>query len=151
MKFILVILGLTLLMGCKTENEFNEKDVTEEIQSVFEDFYSKYDSGDIAFTEYYSEDVIRLAPSGNFTEGVEEFRKNWKQRLEDDAFELYGFGEPRFVVSREQVVSFNEYDEVFIDPESGDSTRYTGTWVAVWQKQSGDQWKIKMTTWHSGQ
>lgn len=151
MKYAMTILLFSILVGCETKSEYSEESVTQEIQRVFNDFYSKYNNRDIAFTDYYSDDVIRLAPSGEFTEGVETFREGWKETIENDAFELLSFGEPRFIISREQVVSFNKFDEVFIDPENGDSTRYTGTWVAVWQKQPDDQWKIEMTTWHSGQ
>lgn len=136
-------------MGCETRTDKSTEEIEKEFRVVFEDFYEKYESEDLGFVDYYSDDVIRLGPSGQYTKGVEDFRKTWVERIENDSFDLLGFGEPQLIVSREQVVSFNEFDEIFISPESGDTTRYTGTWVSVWQKQPDDQWKIKMTTWHS--
>lgn len=149
MKYLISILLLTTIIGCSEGADFDKDTTQKEIEAVFDEFYAKYEGEDITFTDYYSDDVIRLAPSGNYTEGVEEFREGWEQTISDDSFELLGFGEPRFIISKEQVVSFNEFDELFISPESGDTTRYTGTWIAVWQQQSDDQWKIKMTTWHT--
>lgn len=145
----LLILTLALLIGCTESSTYSDEQVRAEIQNVFDDFYTKYESEDISFTDYYTDDVIRLAPTGEFTDSVHEFREGWKQTIQDDSFELLDFGEPRFVISPEQVVSFNTFDEIFIAPETGDTTRYTGTWVAVWQKQESGEWKIRMTTWHS--
>lgn len=147
--FNICILVSIFLSGCSGTNGETEEQVKTEIQTVFEDFYSKYENEDLSFTDYYTDDVIRLAPSGEFTDSVDEFRERWKQTIEDDSFDLLDFGEPRFIISPEQVVSFNTFDEIFIEPESGDTTRYTGTWVAVWQKQDNGDWKIRMTTWHS--
>lgn len=149
MRLLSIGVLLIMLTACQQTTEFSEEDIRKEIGNVFDDFYEKYESEDFAFTDYYDEDVIRLAPSGKYTEGVEEFKKNWKRTIEEDSFELLSFGEPRFVISREQVVSFNTFDEIFVESETEDTTRYTGTWIAVWQKQQEGDWKIQMTTWHS--
>lgn len=148
-RLIAIVVLTVFLVGCTANERKSKASVKAEVRTVFDDFYSKYEGEDIAFTDYYTEDVIRLAPSGEYTEGVEEFRKGWEETIENDSFELLSFGEPRFIVSQEQVVSFNTFDEIFIEPESGDTTRYTGTWVAVWQMQPDDSWKIRMTTWHT--
>lgn len=149
-NILLTVFCLSLLpLSCSQKGQANSEAVKKEITQVIEDFYTKYENEDIAFVDYYREDVIRIGTNGESTVGNKSFRDSWEQRIKNDSFDLISYGKPEVILGREQVVSYNTFDEIFIDPESRDTSRATGTWIAVWQKQANGDWKIQMTTWHT--
>lgn len=149
-KIFLFVFCLALLpLSCSQKKQADSKSVKKEITRVIEDFYTKYKNEDIAFVDYYSEDVIRLGTNGESTVGNKSFRDSWEQRIKNDSFDLISYGKPEVIVGTEQVVSYNTFDEIFINPETRDTSRAIGTWIAVWQKRANGDWKIQMTTWHT--
>ena len=147
-KISLFLLCIALI-SCSRDQQYNSASDKKEVIAAVEDFYSKYENEDIAFVDYYRDDVIRMGTDGNVSVGNESFRKKWEERIENDTFELISYSKPKILYGKEQSVSYNTFDEIFIDPETQDTTRATGTWIGIWQKQSSGEWKIRMSTWHS--
>ncbi|WP_138429823.1 hypothetical protein [Fodinibius saliphilus] len=131
-KTFLVVLCITLFfISCTPVQQPSSETIKKEITQVIGDFYTKYKNEDIAFVDYYRNDVIRIGTDGKPVMGNKSFREKWEQRIQDDNFDLLSYGKPEVIVGKEQVVSYNTFDEIFINPESKDTSRATGTWIAV--------------------
>lgn len=114
---------------------------------TFTQFYETYARADIGFVDYYTDDVITIDDAGEVTMGSAMYREAWTENFQQYTIDLLEYTKPQIVFSRDQIVSYNDYDELFISNETGDTTRVRGTWIGVWER-TGDVWRVRLNTFH---
>lgn len=147
--FILSLFVFFALNSCveKKQPQVNKDEVIESFLKDFNLFYNTYAKADIGFIDYYTDDVKTIDTNGNLTEGSEAYREVWTKNFEKYDIDLLEYTQPGIVFSYDQIVSYNDYNELFINKETGDTIRVEGTWIGVWQKVD-EQWKVKLNTFH---
>lgn len=148
----LLLLVLVLLISCeeKMKNKEAAEDPQTEVLQEFNDMYEVYAQGDQEFFQFYEEDFVRLDSKGKITTGVSNPRQEWKEFMNTHSLKLLSYAQPEMIVSPDQVVTINDFEELFIQKEAQDTAYNRGVYVAVWSRQPDDTWKISMDTWHAG-
>lgn len=150
MKSLILILSASILLSSclKTEqSQSNEEEVIADFLIRFNQFYETYARADIDFIDYYTHDVVTIDTNGKITKGSEVYRDAWTENFRNYEIDLLEYTKPGIVFSQDQIVTYNDYDELFIHKETRDTTRVQGTWIGVWQKID-NQWMVKMNTFH---
>lgn len=149
MKNTLLMALLFITISCNQNNAVNEEKIKTEVGKAWKGLYNDYENANISFTDYYQEDVIRMGTDGGYEVGKEIFKKGWVDHYKDNEVQLLAYSQPTILPSRDQAVTFNTYDEIFINKQTQDTTFVKGTWVAIWKRQQNGSWKICMSTWHN--
>jgi len=89
-----------------------------------------------------------MGTDGTYEIGKDVFKQGWIESAEKFDMVLLNYSQPTVLVGQDQVVTFNTFDELFINKETRDTTEVHGTWLGVWKKQEDGSWKLRMTTWH---
>ena len=136
--------------ACKSEpKKPSEEDIKKEITTAFNNLYKDYSNADVEkFSEYYLDDVVRMGSDGTTQVGKAKFVEGWKESYKKYKVVILDYSEPTIFPGEDQSMTYNTYHELFIDRETQDTTEVRGTWVALWQKQKDNTWKLRMTTWH---
>lgn len=148
-RLLFIVFFPLLISGCNNEEIQSEQEIEKEITELFNNLYQDYKVFDVdKFTSYYQDDVIRMGENGKYQVGKEIFKNNWIESSQKSDMVLLDYSQPTVLVGQDQVVTFNTYDELFIDKQTRDTTRVNGTWIGIWKKQDDGSWKLRMTTWH---
>lgn len=147
--FLCGFLFLFLFTSSKTfaQEVQTDEEILEEFTEVFYEFYEIYKSSDIAFVDYYSEDVQSMDNTGEVVVGSADYKDIWAKNFSEMKITKLDYTAPEILFSRDMMVTYNDYDEEFTDHKSGEVTGVRGTWLAVWKKVDGD-WKVVMNTFH---
>ena len=147
---ILIVFCAAILITCQqqTNDLRSQEEVITEFKEQFNQFYETYAAADIAFVDAFTEDAISMDTNGELMTGRDAYREAMVQMFNTYDIDLLNYTEPGIVYSPEQIVSYNDYEELFIHKESGDTTHVHGTWLGIWQKENED-WKVKMSTFHT--
>ncbi len=146
--FIFIIFSF-LLLSCQSDSvdSRSQEQVLEEFTTQFNQFYETYSNADPSFLDMYADDVISIDTNGDRMRGSEPYRDAIIQMFDTYEIDLLDYTQPELVYSDGQIVSFNDYEELFITKSTGDTTRVEGTWIGVWQ-HDGEKWVVKMNTFH---
>ena len=148
-KITLFLILAVLIIGCNESEVQSDKEIESEITKLYNNLYEDYRAFDVdKFTNYYQDDVIRMGTDGTYETGKDIFKKGWIESAEKFDMVLLDYSKPTVLVGQDQVVTFNTYDELFINKETRDTTEVHGTWIGIWKKQEDGSWKLRMTTWH---
>lgn len=145
---LLILTIAMVLLGCENQPKIEPSDSKVEVKKAWEALYEHYANGDLRFTDYYQDDVIRMGTTGEYRTGKKVFKEGWQKYYEENEVKLLDYSQPTILESQDQSVTFNTYKEIFIDKETRDTTYVEGTWIAVWKRQDDKSWKIRMSTWH---
>lgn len=138
-----------LVISCRGEpkGESSAEETTREFIAQFNEFYETYSNADISFLEWYASDVVSIDTNGDQIIGREAYRDAIEQMFDQYEIDLLSYSEPDLFMSDSQIVSVNDYEELFISKSTGDTTRVAGTWIGVWQND-GERWVVSMNTFH---
>jgi ketosteroid isomerase-like protein len=145
-----VILSLLFLISCQKEpsSPASQEEAITQFKKQFNLFYDTYSAADISFVETFTEDVISMDTNGELMTGRDAYRESMVQMFDTYEIDLLNYTEPGIIYSPDQIVTYNDYEELFIHKETGDTTRVHGTWLGIWQKEN-NEWKVKMNTFHT--
>ena len=146
---LLIILCTMILISCQQPNDSpSQEEVITEFKEQFNQFYETYAAADIAFVDAFTEDAISMDTNGALMTGRDAYREAMIGMFDTYDIDLLNYTEPGIVYSQGQIVSYNDYEELFIHKSSGDTTHVHGTWLGIWQKENED-WKVKLSTFHT--
>ena len=148
--FPLIVISVTILISCQQQSNEppSQEEVITEFKKQFNQFYETYAAADISFVDAFTEDAISMDTNGELMTGRDAYRDAMVQMFSTYEIDLLNYTDPGIVYSADQIVSYNDYEELFIHKESGDTTHVHGTWLGIWQKENGE-WKVKMNTFHT--
>jgi len=138
-----------ILISCQQPNDSpSQEEVITEFKEQFNQFYETYAAADISFVDAFTEDAISMDTNGELMTGRDAYREAMIGMFDTYDIDLLNYTEPGIIYSPNQIVSYNDYEELFIHKESGDTTHVHGTWLGIWQKENED-WKVKLSTFHT--
>ncbi|MBL4708761.1 MAG: hypothetical protein JKY48_10035 [Flavobacteriales bacterium] len=87
------------------------------------------------FTNVFPETPIRKI-SKDSTKAI------WEGIYNRNDVQLISRGKPSLITSEDMVIYHNNFHEIFINKQSQDTIKITGTYVVAWRRQPNDSWKI---------
>ncbi|QGY44757.1 hypothetical protein GM418_14095 [Maribellus comscasis] len=149
---IMVVL-FCILIGCendiKTEvvTKTSDSDLTALIIKQVDSLYSVYERFDYDWIEFYADNYTAIYPDSPIRHLTKDSLKaQWKQIYAKYEVKLIHRGRPTIIPSEDMAVSYNTFNEIFINKENSDTIKNVGTYIINWKRQSDDSWKIVFET-----
>lgn len=149
----LVILMSSFLIGCehnqntvpqtKTSNAELKTIITAQVDSL----YSVYEKFDYDWIEFYADNYTAIYPDSPIQHLTKDSLKaQWEDIYAKYDVKLIHRGRPTIIPSEDMAISYNTFNEIFINKESLDTIKNVGTYIISWKKQPDDSWKIVFET-----
>ena len=113
--------------------QLSPQDVGPFIARLTGDFYAD------EFTAIYPETPVKLTNKDSLKAQWEGIYKKYDVQLVDR-------GEPTIIESEDMAISYNSFNEIFINKETRDTIKNVGTYIIAWKRQADDSWKIEFET-----
>ncbi|WP_339666240.1 hypothetical protein [Maribacter arcticus] len=156
-KGIILVLYVGLFsIGCQSEVEQKETPKTSnaEIENLIkkhvDSLYSIYDNFGYEWIEFYDDTFTSIYPETPINiNSKDSLKSQWKRIYDKYDVKLISRGEPTVITSEDMAMSYNSFNEIFIEKISNDTIKNIGTYIITWKRQPDDSWKIVFETLHN--
>ena len=149
MKYLYLFMPIILLTNCQNTVQHSNEEIEAIILQEIDGLYDVYTKSDLKWVDYYQDEFTAISTNGTSQlKKTEDLREQWQNIYDKYEVTLRDHGPPTLLVSQDQVVHYNTFDEILIKKETGDTTVSIGTWIVVWKKQEDNTWKINLETYH---
>ncbi|SHK01233.1 YybH family protein [Pseudozobellia thermophila] len=117
--------------------------ITEQVDSL----YAVYERFGYDWIDFYADNYVAIYPDSpiqNLTK--DSLRAQWERIYKKYDVRLVDRGRPTIIPSEDMAISYNTFNEIFINKESLDTIKNTGTYIVNWKRQPDDSWKIVFET-----
>lgn len=153
LRLSLIALLFSFLIGCKNENKIepllktSDSELTALITKQVDSLYAVYDRFDYDWIEFYADNYTAIYPDSPIQHLTKDSLKaQWKEIYAKYDVKLLHRGRPTIIPSEDMAISYNSFNEIFINKESSDTIKNVGTYIVNWKKQPDDSWKIVFET-----
>ncbi|CAZ98050.1 YybH family protein [Zobellia galactanivorans] len=149
----LLILIPCIIIGCQSDKKplplakTSDAELTALITKQVDSLYAVYERFDYDWIEFYADNYVAIYPDGpiqNLTK--DSLITHWERIYEKYDVQLVHRGRPTIIPSEDMAISYNTFNEIFINKESSDTIKNTGTYIVNWKRQADDSWKIVFET-----
>ncbi|MFC4218673.1 YybH family protein [Flagellimonas marina] len=152
-RLLQVILLFTVLYGCEKSKEAEPKTKTSDselkvlITEQVDSLYAVYERFDYDWIEFYADNYTAIYPDSPIQHLTKDsLRAQWEQIYDKYDVQLIHRGRPTIIPSEDMAISYNTFNEIFINKESSDTIKNVGTYIVNWKRQQDDSWKIVFET-----
>ncbi len=154
-KFHLPLIALlfTALVGCKNKPKLepqpktSDAELTAIITKQVDSLYTIYERFDYDWIDFFADDYTAIYPNSPIKQMTKESLKaQWERIYKKFDVKLLHRGRPTVIPSEDMAISYNTYNEIFINKETRDTTKNVGTYIINWKKQPDNSWKIVFET-----
>lgn len=152
-RILLVVLLFIVLIGCKNDSKLEpqaktpDSELITQITKQVDSLYSVYERFDYDWIEFYADNYTAIYPDSPIKHLTKDSLKaQWQDIYEKYEVKLIHRGRPTIIPSEDMAISYNTFNEIFINKESSDTIKNVGTYIVNWKKQPDDSWKIVFET-----
>lgn len=149
----LTVLLFFVLAGCKKDSKAEPQEKTSDaelttiITKQVDSLYTVYERFDYDWIEFYADNYTAIYPYSPIKHmSKDSLRAQWKQIYAKYDVKLIHRGRPTIIPSEDMAISYNTFNEIFINKESSDTIKNVGTYIINWKKQPDSSWKIVFET-----
>ena len=149
----LLVLMLSVLIGCEKDKETvpetktPDSELTALIAKQVDSLYAVYERFDYDWIEFYADNYTAIYPDSPIQHLTKDsLRAQWEQIYDKYDVKLIDRGRPTIIPSEDMAISYNTFNEIFINKESSDTIKNVGTYIINWKRQPDDSWKIVFET-----
>ena len=149
----IIVLLFWILIGCKNDRKTevvtktSDSELTTLITKQVDSLYSVYERFDYDWIEFYADNYTAIYPDSPIQHLTKDSLKaQWEQIYAKYDVKLIHRGRPTIVPSEDMAISYNTFNEIFINKESSDTIKNVGTYIVNWKRQSDNSWKIVFET-----
>ena len=149
----LIVLLYTALVGCKNDTKLepqvktSDLELTALITKQVDSLYSVYERFDYDWIEFFADDYTAIYPNSPIKQMTKDSLKaQWKRIYNKFDVKLLHRGKPTIISSEDMAISYNTYNEIFINKKTSDTIKNVGTYIINWKKQPDNSWKIVFET-----
>ncbi len=150
----LTLLSLSFaFLACQTpesETPPTDAEITELITMQVDSLYAVYERFDFDWIEFYADDYTAIYPETPISITTKDSLKaQWERIYAKYDVKLISRGRPTIIPSQDLAVSYNSFNEIFVNKETKDTINNIGTYIINWKRQDDDSWKIVFETLHN--
>ncbi len=150
-----ITLLCTFLFGCNinTNSEAPSKTSNSELTALItrqvDSLYKVYEKFDYDWIEFYEDEFTAIYPGTAVqTISKDSLKAQWKRIYKKYDVQLISRGRPTIIPSEDMSISYNSFNEIFINKETNDTIKNVGTYIINWKRQPDNSWKIIFETLH---
>ncbi|MBO0340830.1 MAG: hypothetical protein VX798_12500 [Bacteroidota bacterium] len=149
-----VIISSIIMVGCQNESKStaiapkkSESELKEIIKQQVDSLYLEYEKFGFEWIDFYEDEFIAIYPDSPVKKVTKDsLIAQWEGIYKKYDVQLVSRGKPNVIVSQDMAVSYNSFNEIFIDKTSMDTIKNVGTYIVNWRKQEDGSWKIAFET-----
>ncbi|MDO1512400.1 hypothetical protein Q2T41_07015 [Maribacter confluentis] len=148
-----MILMAGFFIGCKNEKikdsatKPTDAELTALITEQVDSLYSVYERFDYDWIEFYADNYTAIYPDSPIQHLTKDsLIAQWQKIYAKYDVQLIHRGRPTIIPSEDMAISYNTFNEIFINKESTDTIKNVGTYIVNWKRQPDDSWKIVFET-----
>lgn len=158
MKKLLIssLMLVVLFFSCQEKKNQEPTKTTPEpvlqalIKKHVDSLYTVYSRFDYDWIDFYEDPYTFIYPNSPVTiNRTDSLRHHWKGLYEKYDVQLLERGEPTILTSEDMAISYNSFNEIFINKQTKDTTKNVGTYIVAWRRQPNNSWKIAFETLHN--
>lgn len=149
----LLVLLFSVPIACKKDKEVepetktSDSELTALITKQVDSLYTVYERFDYDWIEFYADHYTAIYPDSPIQHLTKDSLKaQWEQIYDKYDVQLLHRGRPTIIPSEDMAISYNTFNEIFINKESSDTIKNVGTYIVNWKRQPDDSWKIVFET-----
>ncbi|MFB9296130.1 YybH family protein [Persicitalea jodogahamensis] len=151
-----MVLLVALAVGCQTKEQPKEiaksssTDLKAEIRAQVDSLYEVYEKFGYEWIDFYDDEYTAIYPNSPIKlMNKDSLRAQWKGIYQKYHVKLIERGEPTIIESEDMAISYNSFNEIFVNKVTNDTTKNVGTYIIAWKRQPDDSWKIVFETLHN--
>jgi len=155
LNILWIVLLIFFVQSCQSQDKTSLADkgnsnTYAEVKQAITQANDYYRHGDIKWVDYYNDTYTEITPDGrSVTKYADSLRNQWTKMNKKYKVVVRKPGEPTIIASGTQALHYNTASEMFINKATNDTMDNTGTWIALWQKQNDNSWKIVLETYQA--
>ena len=150
------ILLALLTTACQNKQPVNESpktssaDLQIEIKKQVDSLYHAYEKFGYDWIDFYTDEFTAIYPDTpvKLTKR-DSLITQWEGIYKKYNVQLVDRGEPTVIESEDMAISYNSFNEIFINKETNDTIKSVGTYIVAWKRQPNNTWKIVFETLHN--
>lgn len=153
LQLCLMTLMAGFFIGCENDQKkepvtkTSDSELTTLITKHVDSLYSVYERFDYDWIEFYADNYTAIYPDSPIQHLTKDsLIAQWKRIYSKYDVQLIHRGRPTIIPSEDMAISYNTFNEIFINKESSDTIKNVGTYIINWKRQSDDSWKIVFET-----
>jgi hypothetical protein len=152
---LLIVLTFQVLFGCKNETKIesvtktSDSELIDLITEQVDSLYSIYEKFDYDWIDFYDDTYTAMYPDSPIKQMTKDsLIEQWKRIYNQYNVKLLSRGRPTIIPSEDMAISYNSFNEIFINKETLDTIKNSGTYLVNWKRQSDNSWKIVFEAVH---
>lgn len=155
--FIVLLLPFLLVVACKEPEKVetqvaktSETELKEIITKQVDSLYSEYEKFGFEWIDFYEDEFTAIYPERAVkTVTKDSLIAQWEGIYKSYDVKLISRGKPKVIAANDMAISYNSFNEIFINKETQDTIKSVGTYIVSWRKQPNGTWKIAFETLHN--
>lgn len=152
-KLCLMMITTGFLIGCENgkkkdlATKTSDSELTRLITKQVDSLYAVYERFDYDWIEFYADNYTAIYPDSKIQHLTKDSLKaQWQRIYSKYNVQLIDRGRPTIIPSEDMAISYNTFNEIFINKESSDTIKNIGTYIVNWKRQKDNSWKIVFET-----
>ena len=148
-----IILLSLISYGCKndvkleTQSKTSDAELEAIIKKQVDSLYTVYERFDYDWIEFYADNYTAVYPDSPVQQtSKDSLKAQWERIYGKYDVKLIDRGNPSVIVSQDMAISYNSFNEIFINKTTNDTIKNIGTYIISWKRQPDDSWKIVFET-----
>lgn len=153
LRVLPILLLSTIYFGCKNDVKLEAPSKTSDIEleaiikKQVDSLYKVYERFDYDWIEFFADRYTAIYPDSPVQQmSKDSLKAQWERIYNMYEVKLIDRGVPSVIVSEDMAISYNSFNEIFINKETSDTIKNVGTYIITWKRQPDDSWKIVFET-----
>jgi|TARA_R110000868_G_C10744024_1_gene752639 hypothetical protein len=148
-----MIIIAACLIGCENDTKkelvtkTSDAELTTLITKQVDSLYTVYKRFDYDWIEFYADHYTAIYPDSPIKHMTKDsLIAQWERIYSKYDVQLIDRGRPTIIPSEDMAISYNTFNEIFINKANSDTIKNVGTYIVNWKRQPDDSWKIVFET-----
>ena len=153
LQLCVITLMAGFFIGCENNQKkalvtkTSDEELTTLITKQVDSLYATYQRFDYDWIEFYADNYTAIYPDSPIQHLTKDsLITQWERIYAKYDVQLIHRGRPTIIPSEDMAISYNTFNEIFINKESSDTIKNVGTYIINWKRQPDHSWKIVFET-----
>jgi uncharacterized protein (TIGR02246 family) len=134
-----------LVLACTPTRQATNPD---EIRQRYDAYNAAYGANDVAaIAAFYVDGAIQMPNDGSIIAGRPAIRDTIASFLQQNSFAWERVSAPTIQIAGNLAATYSSFVEHWVSKATRDTTRQSGYWLVVWERQPDGVWMISKEMW----